>query len=101
MIRTESVVKRHDALVAVDHVTLELRTGVTAIIGPNGAGKSTLLAAIGRLIGTDSGVITVDDLDVTTTKSRALARRLAILRQDNHLAIRLSVDDLVAYLQTL
>ncbi|MFB8145373.1 ABC transporter ATP-binding protein [Microbacterium sp. NPDC056003] len=97
MIRTESVVKRHDALVAVDHVTLEIRTGVTAIIGPNGAGKSTLLAAIGRLIGTDSGVITVDDLDVTTTKSRALARRLAILRQDNHLAIRLSVDDLVAY----
>lgn len=97
MIRTESVVKRHGALVAVDDVTLEIRPGVTAIIGPNGAGKSTLLAAIGRLIGTDAGVITVDDLDVTTTKSRSLARRLAILRQDNHLAIRLSVDDLVAY----
>ena len=97
MIRTESVVKRHGALVAVDDVTLEIRPGVTAIIGPNGAGKSTLLAAIGRLIGTDAGVITVDGLDVTTTKSRSLARRLAILRQDNHLAIRLSVDDLVAY----
>ena len=73
MIRTESVVKRHDALVAVDHVTLELRTGVTAIIGPNGAGKSTLLAAIGRLIGTDSGVITVDDLDVTVRVLTRLA----------------------------
>ncbi|MFK4805080.1 ABC transporter ATP-binding protein [Microbacterium sp. ZW CA_36] len=97
MIRTESVIKRHGSLVAVDDVTLEIRPGVTAIIGPNGAGKSTLLAAIGRLIGTESGVITVDGLDVTTTKSRELARRLAVLRQDNHLAIRLSVDDLVAY----
>ena len=97
MIRTDSVVKRHGALIAVDDVTVQIRPGVTAIIGPNGAGKSTLLAAIGRLVGTDEGAITVDGLDVATTKSRLLARRLAILRQDNHLAIRLSVDDLVAY----
>lgn len=97
MIRTDSVVKRHGALVAVDDVSIEIRSGVTAIIGPNGAGKSTLLAAIGRLVGADAGTITVDGLDVATTRSRDLARRLAILRQDNHLAIRLSVDDLVAY----
>ncbi|MEV8267222.1 ATP-binding cassette domain-containing protein [Microbacterium sp. NPDC076911] len=97
MISTDSVVKRHGALVAVDDVSVDIRPGVTAIIGPNGAGKSTLLAAIGRLIGTDAGDITVDGLDVLTTKSRVLAQRLAILRQDNHLAIRLSVEDLVAY----
>jgi iron complex transport system ATP-binding protein len=97
MIRTDSVVKRHGALVAVDDVSIDIRPGVTAIIGPNGAGKSTLLAAVGRLVGTDGGAITVDGRDVATTKSRDLAQRLAILRQDNHLAIRLSVDDLVAY----
>jgi iron complex transport system ATP-binding protein len=90
-------VKRHGALVAVDDVTLDIRPGVTAIIGPNGAGKSTLLAAIGRLVGADAGRITVGGLDVAATKSRLLARRLAILRQENHLAIRLSVEDLVAY----
>ncbi|NYF15441.1 iron complex transport system ATP-binding protein [Microbacterium sp. AK009] len=97
MILTEQVTKRHGALVAVDDVTLALRPGVTAIIGPNGAGKSTVLAAIGRLVGTSGGRITVDGMDVATTRTRDLARRLAILRQDNHLAIRLSVDDLVAY----
>jgi iron complex transport system ATP-binding protein len=97
MIRTESVIKRHGTLVAVDDVSIDIRPGVTAIIGPNGAGKSTLLAAIGRLVGTDDGAIRVDGLDVSRTKSRELARRLAILRQDNHLAIRLSVEDLVAY----
>ncbi|HKP08773.1 MAG TPA: ATP-binding cassette domain-containing protein [Microbacterium sp.] len=97
MIRTESVVKRHGALVAVDDVSIEIRPGVTAIIGPNGAGKSTLLAAIGRLAAADAGRITVEGHDVATTKTRELAKRLAILRQDNHLAIRLSVEDLVAY----
>lgn len=97
MLDIASVTKRHGTVVAVDDVTLEIRRGFTAIIGPNGAGKSTLLAAIGRLVGTDAGVITVDGLDVATTRSRDLARRLGILRQDNHLAIRLSVEDLVGY----
>ncbi|MAP62485.1 MAG: iron ABC transporter ATP-binding protein [Microbacterium sp.] len=97
MIQTDSVVKRHGAVVAVDAVSLEIRRGFTAIIGPNGAGKSTLLAAIGRLVGTDGGTVSVDGSDVATTRSRDLAKRLAILRQDNHLAIRLSVEDLVGY----
>ncbi len=97
MIRIESVLKRHGAVIAVDDVSVQIGSGLTAIIGPNGAGKSTLLSAVGRLIGTDAGVITVDGLDVATVRSREVARRLAILRQDNHLAIRLSVEDLVAY----
>ena len=97
MIQTEGVLKQHGEIVAVDGVSLQIGSGLTAIIGPNGAGKSTLLAAIGRLIGTDAGVITVDGLDVATTRSRLIAQRLAILRQDNSLAIRLSVEDLVGY----
>ena len=97
MIQTDSVAKRHGSVVALEHVTLEIRQGFTAIIGPNGAGKSTLLVTMGRLVGAEAGTITVGGLDVVTTRSRELARRLAILRQDNHLAIRLSVEDLVGY----
>lgn len=97
MIHIDSVVVRHGAVTAVDDVALDIGSGLTAIIGPNGAGKSTLLAAVGRLIGTRAGVITVDGLEVATTRSRDIARRLAILRQDNHLAIRLSVEELIAY----
>lgn len=97
MITIDAVTKSHGALLAVDDVTLDIRSGVTAIIGPNGAGKSTLLAAVGRLVGTDAGAIAVDGRDVARTRTREIARLLAILRQDNHLAIRLSVEDLVAY----
>lgn len=97
MLHIDNVTKHHGPVTAVDDATLQIGTGLTAIIGPNGAGKSTLLAAIGRLIATDHGSITIDGLNVATAKSRDVARRLAILRQDNHLAIRLSVEDLVAY----
>lgn len=95
MIRTTGVVKRHGRTVAVADVTLEISGGLTAIIGPNGAGKSTLLSAIGRLIRADEGTIVVGGLDVHTSHTREIARRLAVLRQENHLPIRLTVDDLV------
>lgn len=73
------------------------RGGVTALVGPNGAGKSTLLSLIARLQPLQSGRITVDGLDVATTPSRALALRLAILRQDPGIAARLRVRDLVGF----
>jgi len=97
MIRAEGVAKRHGPVVAVDEVSVELGDGLTAIIGPNGAGKSTLLSMIGRLVRMDAGTVVVGGLDVATTRSRELARRLAVLRQENHLPIRLTVEDLVGF----
>lgn len=98
MIEIQAVSKRYDDTVVVDDVTLSLPAGgVTAIIGPNGAGKSTLLSMASRLLAPSSGQVLVDGLDVMRADSRELARRLAILRQDNHLPLRLTVRDLVAF----
>ena len=98
MIDIQSVSKRYGDSVVVDGVTLALPAGgVTAIIGPNGAGKSTLLSMISRLLPLSEGRVLVEGLDVARADSRELARRLAILRQDNHLPLRLTVRDLVAW----
>jgi iron complex transport system ATP-binding protein len=98
MIETRNVSKTYGATVVVDDVTLALpRGGVTSIIGPNGAGKSTLLGIVSRLLPMTAGTVTVDGLDVSRTPSDVLARRLAILRQDNHIAARLTVRDLVSF----
>lgn len=94
----DSVTKDYGRGPVVDSVSLELpRGGITALIGPNGAGKSTLLSIMGRLLAADGGRVTVDGLDVHDTGNDDLAKRLAILRQDNHLDIRLTVRDLVAF----
>ncbi len=98
MIEIQTVSKQYGDTVVIDDVSLDLPAGgVTAIIGPNGAGKSTLLSMVSRLLPMSAGRVLVEGLDVTRADSRELARRLAILRQDNHLPLRLTVRDLVAF----
>ncbi|WP_425308959.1 ATP-binding cassette domain-containing protein [Ammonicoccus fulvus] len=98
MIAIDHLTKSYGAATVVDDVTLDLPTGgVTSIIGPNGAGKSTMLGIIARLLDSDSGRVTVAELNVAECDSRELAKVLSVLKQDNHLAVRLTVADLVAF----
>jgi iron complex transport system ATP-binding protein len=98
MIGVESLRKSYGTAVVVDDVSLQIPAGgVTSIIGPNGAGKSTLLSMIARLLPADAGRVHVDGLDVASAPGDEVARRLSILRQDNHLAVRLTVRDLVGF----
>ncbi|TFV51825.1 ATP-binding cassette domain-containing protein [Blastococcus sp. TF02A_35] len=98
MIALENVTKRYGGQTVVDDVSLTLGgEGVTALIGPNGAGKTTLFSLVGRLVKPDAGRVTVGGLDIATTPSGDLAKTLAVLRQDNHVAARLTVHDLVEF----
>ena len=98
MIVAEGVTKNYGAACVVDGVSITLPAGgITSIIGPNGAGKSTFLSMVSRLMSMDKGTVTVDGLDVTKAASDVLARRLSILRQDNHMTARLTVRDLVSF----
>ena len=98
MIDAKDVTKRYGDAVVVDGVTLSLPArGITSIIGPNGAGKSTLLGMVSRLMPMNAGTVTIDGLDVTKTPGDVLAKRLAILRQENQIAARLTVEELVAF----
>lgn len=98
MIETQNLSKSYGNSLVVDDVTLTLpKGGLTSIIGPNGAGKSTLLSMVARLVPMDAGMVMVDGLDVSRTRGDVLAKRLSILRQDNHMTARLTVSDLVAF----
>jgi iron complex transport system ATP-binding protein len=98
MIEIDHVAKRYGRNLVLDDVSLTIPAGgLTAIIGPNGAGKSTLLSVVARLATPDHGAVLVDGLDVSTAPGTVLARRLAILRQENGISMRLTVRDLVAF----
>ncbi|MGY1712473.1 ABC transporter ATP-binding protein [Geodermatophilus sp. SYSU D00758] len=98
MIALEGATKRYGDQTVVDDVSIAFGgEGVTALIGPNGAGKSTLFGLVGRLVRPDAGRVTVDGTDVATASSKQLATVLAVLRQDNHVAARLTVQDLVDF----
>ena len=98
MIEIRNVLKSYDGTKVVDDVSVDIpHEAVTAIIGPNGAGKSTLLSVVARLLRADTGTVSVGGLDIDTTPSGDLAKKLAILRQDTHPATRLTVEDFVSF----
>ncbi|AIG63830.1 iron ABC transporter ATP-binding protein [Corynebacterium atypicum] len=98
MIKLSGVKKQYNSEVSIGPVDLEIPVGgITALIGPNGAGKSTLLTMIGRLLDMDEGQIEVAQYDVTTTKSRDLAKIISVLRQENHFITKLTVRQLVGF----
>lgn len=98
MIEIQSLTKSYGSTTVVDNVSLIIpKGGITSLIGPNGAGKSTLMMLVSRLLPMSSGSVIVDGLDINRTLTDKLARRLAILRQDNHIGVRLTVRDLVSF----
>lgn len=98
MIRFEQITKTYGKRIVLDNISCNIPKGkITSLIGPNGAGKSTLLSIISRLLDADQGKIYLDDLGLDDYKSEDLAKRLSILRQSNHIDLRLTVRDLVAF----
>ena len=65
MIEAVNVTKRFDNILAVDHISAQIRTGsVFGLIGTNGAGKSTFLRMAAGVLKPDEGQITIDGMSV-------------------------------------
>lgn len=56
-----------------------------AIVGPTGAGKTTLINLLMRFYDADSGMITVDDHDITQATMSSLRKSYAMVLQDTWL----------------
>lgn len=54
---------------------------ITAVMGPNGCGKTTLLRLIGGLLKPSSGSVFIDGKPVSDYNARALAQKVAFVRQ--------------------
>lgn len=98
MVEVNNVSKRYGSKAVIDHVSVSIPKGkITSFIGPNGAGKSTLLSMISRLITKDEGEILIDGENVNQAKSKEMAKKVAILKQTNHLNLRLTIRELVSF----
>lgn len=98
MIEVKNVSKRYSNKYVVEDVSLKISKGkITSFIGPNGAGKSTLLSMISRLLTKDQGEILLEGQDISKSKSQDLAKKISILKQSNHITIRLTIRELVSF----
>ncbi len=73
-------------------VTAEVPQGaVVGILGPNGSGKTTLLRLFSGSLTPSSGQITLGGRPLSQIPRRALARRVAVVPQETHLAFDYTV----------
>ncbi len=98
MIKLDKLTKMFGQQTVVKSASADFEKGkVTSIIGPNGAGKSTLLSMASRLINRDAGEVWIDNQELVDWDTKALAKKLSVLRQANSLTMRFSVRELVSF----
>ncbi len=80
---------------ALDDVTLQIEQGeFVGIIGLSGAGKSTLIRTVNKMIDTTEGTLTVNGVDVSSLKGKALRifrRKMGMVFQSFNLVTRTTV----------
>ncbi|MFF3499938.1 ABC transporter ATP-binding protein [Streptomyces sp. NPDC003247] len=95
-LEARGVILGYDGRTVLDGLDLSIEAGtVTTLVGANGCGKSTLLKAFGRLLTPTAGTVLLDGQPLRRSRSRAVARRLAILPQNPVAPAGTSVRDLV------
>jgi osmoprotectant transport system ATP-binding protein len=102
MITFDQVVKRYGDVVAVDHLSLEIKSGeIVILVGPSGCGKTTSLKMINRLIEPTAGTISIDDRDTRTYDVNDLRRSIGYVIQQVGLFPHQTVADNIAKVQRL
>jgi len=98
VVEVKGVSKLYGSKHVVENVSVQIAKGkITSFIGPNGAGKSTLLSMVSRLIDKDQGEVLIEGKEIGQWKSNDLAKKISILKQSNHINIRLTIRDLVGF----
>lgn len=101
MIEFQNVTKVYGSNVGLKDASIHIDKGdFVFLVGPSGAGKSTFIKLILKEIAADSGVIKVNDMDVTKLSNRGvpkLRRNTGIVFQDFRLLPKKTVFENVAF----
>jgi len=81
----------------IDTMSLKIAGGEKiGLVGRSGAGKTTLTNLILRLYDVESGVVTIDGVDIASVNQESLRQQIGVVTQDTSLLHR-SVFDNIAY----
>lgn len=69
---------------------------IVGVVGPNGSGKTTFLLTLNRSLRLAGGTVSIDGDDLAGLPRREIARRVAVVAQENEPSLPLTVRDSVA-----
>ena len=97
MLKVEQLSRRYGDFLAVDNVSFSIQRGeICGLLGHNGAGKTTIMKMLSGFLEPDTGVITVDGLDLAEDKLQ-VQRGLGYLPENLPLYPELTVVDYLDY----
>ena len=87
-------------ILAMDDISITIKSGMFGLLGPNGAGKSTLMRTISTLQKPDSGTINFNGIDVLESP-KEFRSLLGYLPQEFGVYPRITAEQLLNHLATL
>jgi ABC-2 type transport system ATP-binding protein len=101
-IAAQGVTKLYGEQRALDNVTFEVRTGeIVGFLGPNGAGKSTMMKIITGFIPATSGIVKINDLEITDEHAGELKKHIGYLPENNPLYPEMYVREYLGFAASL
>jgi iron complex transport system ATP-binding protein len=96
MLRADSISIKYGPCDVVRGVSFELRGGrIAALLGPNGAGKTTLIRSLNGTVPVSDGRIELDGRPLRSYSRRDIAKRIAVVAQENETKFPISVLEYV------
>jgi ABC-2 type transport system ATP-binding protein len=101
IVKIENLVKRYGDLIALDHLSLEIKEGeIFGLLGPNGSGKTTAINCLLSLLKFDKGNIEIFGKEMTPS-SYDIKRNIGIVMQNVAVFEELSVYENIDYFCSL
>src|SRR5688500_1395544 len=96
MLKVKNISIKYGPSEVVRGVTFELRAGeIIALLGPNGAGKTSLMRSLNGTVPTVNGEILLDDVPLGSVSRRDIARKVAVVAQENETKFPVTVIEYV------
>ncbi len=96
MLEVQNITINYGAAEIVGGVSFSLETGkIVAILGANGAGKTTLLKSLNGSLPVSKGEILLDGKLLSEFSRREIARRIAVIAQENETKFPVSAQEFV------
>jgi len=97
IVKIENLVKRYGELIALDHLSLEIREGeIFGLLGPNGSGKTTAINCMLSLLKFDKGRVEIFGKEMTPA-SYDIKRDIGIVMQNVAVFEELTVYENIDY----
>lgn len=91
----------YDQAKIVDNISIQVPSGkFVGIVGPNGSGKSTILKNVYGALTPQKGKILLDGEDILHMKAKAIARKMAVVSQENTVPFNFTVEEIVLMART-